>query len=145
VSRRQRGFFKAACWIAIATAIVHLVGYLAGPQPPKNDIERALIEQFETYRFDVPGGGRTLKEFMSGFSLTFTVFLAMLGGLNLLVVRRCSDDEALMTMLTRLNAACATTMVVVSLSYFFIIPTLFLAAIAACFVGALLGPSTSSA
>ena len=139
MSRRQRLFFKAGCWLAIATAIVHLIGYIAGPQPAKNETERVLIEQFTTYRFDLPGGSRTLAEFMSGFSLTFTVFLATFGALNLLVVRRCSDDVALMATITRLDAACAVTMVVVSLSYFFLIPTLCLAATGVCFIGALVG------
>ena len=34
MSRRQRLFFKAGCWAALLTAVMHLVGHLAGPQPP---------------------------------------------------------------------------------------------------------------
>jgi hypothetical protein len=139
VSRRQRLLFKTGCWVAIVTAIVHLIGYISGPQPPKNDVERVLLEQFTTYRFELPGGSRTLADFMSGFSLMFTVFLATFGALNLLVVRRCSDDVPLMATITRLDAACAVAMVVVSLSYFFLFPTICLAAIGVCFLGALVG------
>jgi hypothetical protein len=116
-----------------------MIGHISGPQPPANDTERQLLALFEGYRFAVPGGSRTLAEFMSGFSLMFAVFMAMLGGLNLLVVRRCSEDGPLMTTLTRMNVACGVTIVVISLTHFFIVPTLFVAAVTLCFAIALIG------
>jgi hypothetical protein len=143
VSKRQRLWFKAGCWAAFVTAAVHLMGHLAGPQSPANETERQLIALFESYRFLLPGGSRrTLAEFMAGFSLMYSVFLAMLGGLNLLVVRRCADDAPLMAMLTRLDVACGVTAIAVSLRHFFIVPTLFVVAVTVCFAAALFGPRT---
>jgi hypothetical protein len=140
VSRSQRLWFKAGCWAALVTAVVHLMGHVAGPQPPANETERQLLALYEGYRFALPGGAkRSLAEFMSGFSLTFSVFLAMLGGLNLLVVRRAADDAALMQVLTRLDVACGVTMVAIGLTHFFIIPTTFLGIVTLCFVAALFG------
>lgn len=137
MSRRRRLFFKAGCWTALVTAAVHLLGHLSGPQPPANDTERQLVQLFETYRFALPGGGRTLAEFMAGFSLTFSTALAMFGGTNLLVVRRCPDDQPLMRMLTLLALAFSVTVLVISLTHFFIVPTLFLAIVALCFAASL--------
>jgi hypothetical protein len=138
MSRRQRLFFKAGCWVALVTAAVHLLGHLSGPPPPANETERQLVQLYENYRFALPGGGgRTLSEFMSGFSLIFSVAMAMFGGTNLLVVRRCSDDQPLMRMLTMLALAFCATVLVVSLTHFFIVPTLFIAAVTLCFAAAL--------
>jgi hypothetical protein len=139
VSPRQRFFYRTGCWAAIVTAVIHLVGHLSGPQPPANETERALIEQVMTYRFAVPGGQRTLWEFMTGFSLSFSACLAMFGGLNLAIVRRSSGDTVLMRTLTVLNALFAVVMVVVSVRYFFIAPTVCLAVVALGFALALDG------
>ena len=140
---RQRLFFKAGAWLAIVTAIVHLVAHVAGPSEPANEAERAFVEQFRTLRFEVPGGSRTMYEFMRGFSLMESVFYGMFGGLNLLIVRRARDDAPLMAAVTRLDAACAITMVIISLTYFFIVPTVLFALVAVCFVAALFGKSTA--
>jgi hypothetical protein len=138
MSRRQRVFFKAGCWAALLTAAVHLLGHLSGPQPPANDTERQLMQLYENYRFALPGGAaRSLSEFMSGFSLVFSMAWAMFGGMNLLVVRRCADDQPLMRMLTVLGLAFCVTLLVISVTHFFIAPTLFIAAVTLCFAAAL--------
>jgi hypothetical protein len=139
VSKTQRVWFKAGCWMALATAVVHLLGHLAGPQAPTNETERQLMALYQGYRFALPGGSRSLADFMTGFSLIFAVFMAMLGGLNLLVVRRCADDGPLMAMLTRLDVACGVTTLAISLTHFFIVPTVFLAVVTLCFGVALVG------
>jgi hypothetical protein len=138
MSGRQRLFFKAGCWAAFVTAVVHMVGHLSGTQPAANDTERQLIQLYETYRFALPGGGaRSLSEFMSGFSLIFAAALAMFGGTNLMLVRRCAGDAALMRMATALALAFSVTLLVISLTHFFIAPTLFIAAVAVCFAAAI--------
>lgn len=137
MSRSQRLWFKAGCWAALATAVVHLLGHLAGPPAPTNATERQLLTLFEGYRFPLPGPDRSLAEFMAGFSLIFCVFMAMLGGLNLLVVRRAVADGALMATLTQLNVACGVTATAISLTYFFVVPTILIAVVTVCFAGAL--------
>jgi hypothetical protein len=138
MSRRQRLCFKAGCWMAFVTAAVHLMGHLAGPQPAANDTERELLRLFEGYRFALPGGSlRSLADFMSGFSLVFSAALAMFGGINLLIARRCADDRPLMAMLTRLDIAFGVTLLAISLTHFFLVPTLFLLVVTILFAAAL--------
>ena len=144
VTNRQRLFFKAGCWMAIVTAVMHMVAHLSGTQPPANDTERQLLALFEGYKFPLPGGtARSLDDFMRGFSLVFAVHFASLGGMNLLIVRRCAGDDALMTMLTRLVLACCVTTLAVSLTHFFLIPTIFIGAVTLCFGAALVGGGAS--
>jgi hypothetical protein len=138
VSNRQRLCFKAGCWAALVTAAVHMLAHLSGPPPPANDTERQLVALYEGYRFSLPDGSlRSLADVMRGFSLIFSVFMAMLGGMNLLVVRRCASDGPFMALLTRLVFACCVTTLAVSLTHFFLVPTLFIAAVTICFAAAL--------
>ena len=140
MSGRQVWLFKAGCWAALVTAAVHLIGHLSGPPPPANDTERELFRLYESYRFALPGGAtRTLADFMRGFSLLFAVFFATLGGVSLLVVRRCARDGPLMAMLMRLVLASCVTALAISLTHFFVVPTLMIAVVAVCFTAALLG------
>jgi hypothetical protein len=138
MSKRQRLCFKAGCWAALVTALIHLAGHLAGPQPPANATERQLLQLYEGYRFVLPGGSaRSLSEFMAGFSLAFSASMAMFGGLNLLLVRRCANDRPLMAMATRLAVAFGVTLLAISLTHFFIAPTICLAIVTALFAAAL--------
>jgi hypothetical protein len=130
--------FKAGCWAAFVTSAMHLIAHFAGTQPPANDTERQLLELYEGYRFAMPDGNtRTLADFMSGFSLTYSAALAMFGGTNLLVVRRYADDQPLMRTLTGMALAFCVTLLVISVTHFFIAPTLFIAAITLCFAVAM--------
>ena len=139
---RQVIFLKIGCWAAAITAAVHMVGVLAGPQPPTNETEKVLLDLAESYQFPLPGGGRrSLMEFMDGFSLTFALCLATIGGLGLLVARRAEADRVLVTAVTRALAGFSVVLLVISLTHFFLVPTLFIAATALCFVLAALPPS----
>jgi hypothetical protein len=121
--------------MALLTAIVHLVAYLTGPGQPDNETERQLMSLATTYRF--PALGRTLWELLSGFSLIFSVYMATIGGIGLAVARRAADDVPLMNTLSVFYAGSVLTALVISLSYFFSVPTVFIGAVAVCFVAAL--------
>ena len=126
--------FKIGCLAAVFTAVVHLIGHLVGPRPPANDTERELVQLATSYEFDLPGGtGRTLMEFHDGFSLIFAVLLAALGGLGYIVQKRGKDDAVLMSAVARTLAAASAVVLVITLTHFFIIPTLFMALITVCF------------
>lgn len=132
---RQLLFFKCGCWAAAITAAVHMIGVLAPPQPAANETEQILLDMATSYQFPLPGGGRrSLMEFVDGFSLSFALFLATIGGVGLLVARRGVQDPVLMAAVTRALAGFSIVLLVISLTHFFLIPSLFIAAMAVCFV-----------
>jgi hypothetical protein len=140
VPRRQLLVFKIGCLAALLAALVHLAGYLSGPQPPANDTERELMRLATTYRFPLPGGtSRALMDLLDGFSLMFAVFLALTGGIGYIVQKRGRHDGVLMTALARALAAGYTVLLVISLMQFFIIPTIFIALVTVCFAIASVG------
>ena len=132
---RQLRFFKFGCWAAAITAVVHLVGFVSGGLQPANETEQALLDTARNYQFPLPGGTRrSLMDITDGFSLSFALFLATIAGLGFLIARRGADDPVLMTSATRTLAACSLVLFVISLWYWFLIPTLFIATVALGFV-----------
>jgi hypothetical protein len=131
---RQVWLFRFGCWAAIATAIVHLAGHISGPEGVLDPTGRQLVDLMTTYRFQLPGGtDRTMMEFMGGFSLVFSVFFATLGALGLTVAGRASDDAALVYATARIAAIASAATLAISLTSFFIVPTLLIAAVTTCF------------
>jgi hypothetical protein len=134
MTRRQMVLFKIGCWVAIATAAAHMAGQLAGPPPPANDTERTLLDLATNYRIAMPGGSeRSLMDFLSGFSLTFAVFTALIGGTGLIVAKRGREDAVLMQGVARANALAGLVLLAIALTHFFIVPTIFIAAMTLCF------------
>ena len=132
-----RRAFLFAAWMSLLTAGFHLLGHFSGPRPPANDTERQIWELVSTYRYQVPGGQRTLWEFQLGFSLTFSIFLALWGLLGLLVWRHAADNLALRRSVTLASTLAALLMLAVSLRYFFVAPTACLGLVALGYVVAL--------
>lgn len=132
--RRQLMVFRIGCIAALLTAALHMAGHLAGPPPPANDSERQLLDLATNYKFLWPGGAsRSLLDFQSGFSLTFATLLATIGGVGLVVMKRGSSDPLLMLGVARVFALGSAVLLVISLTYFFIIPTTCIALVAVCF------------
>jgi len=132
---RQLRFFKFGCWAAAMTAVVHMVGFVSGGLQPANEVEQALLDTARNYQFPLPGGTRrSLMDITDGFSLSFALFLATIAGLGFLIARRGVGDPVLMTSATRTLAAFSLVLFVISLWYWFLIPTLFIATVALGFV-----------
>jgi len=139
--RRQLAIFVIGCWVALITGAIHLVGHVSGPAAATNETERQLLELATSYRMAMPGGSeRSLMDFLSGFSLSFSVFLALVGGLGLIVQRRGRDDLELMLAVSRAFAAAGVVLVVISLTHWFIVPSLMLALMTFCFLFAAVRP-----
>ena len=131
---RQVWLFKFGCWAAFGTAALHLFGHVVGPVAPNNDTERQLVELATTYRYLMPGGAeRSMMDFLDGFSLMFSLFLATVGALGLVIAKRGRDDEVLIKTAARLLAGVSAVLVVISLTHFFIIPSMCLALMAVSF------------
>ena len=83
----------------------------------------------------MPGGTtRSLMDFLNGFSLVFALFLATIGGLGLMVVKRAQARPAVLTLaVARTFTVSSIALLGISLTKFFIVPTLFIAVMAVCF------------
>lgn len=131
---RQFFLFRFGCWATIVTGVVHLGGHLSGQQPPANETERQLMALATSYRFTLPGGAeRSIVNFLDGFSLMFALLLVTLGGVGLIVARRGHDDRLLMAAVARAFTVSAAALLVISLTNFFIVPSLFIAVMVVCF------------
>jgi hypothetical protein len=131
---RQLLVFRLGCIAAVLTAVVHLAGHVAGPAAPANDVERDIARLATTYGYEFPGGTRrTLMDLVDGFSLTFSVLLSAVGGVGFIVQKRGRADAVLMTSVARVLAGACVVLLVVSLTHFFIVPTIFIALVAVCF------------
>jgi len=125
---RQVWIFKFACWVTFLTAAVHMVGHIAGSPPPANATEQQIRDLITNYYFPMPGGGeRSIQDFQTGFSLMFATMLATFGAVGLMVVRRGTEDPVLVRGVARALALGCLVLLVISLTHFFIIPSLFIA------------------
>jgi|RhiMethySRZTD1v2_1073278.scaffolds.fasta_scaffold46334_2 hypothetical protein len=131
---RQLWIFKFGCWTAIVTGLVHMAGHIFGPTSLANDTERQLMDLATSYHFPMPGGAsRSLMNFLDGFGLTFVLMTVMSGALGIAIARRGREDALLMTGAARVLAIGYVGLLVISLQYFFIVPSLFVALAAVCF------------
>lgn len=131
---RQLLVFKIGCIAALLTAMLHMAGHLSGPSAPMNETEVKLMDLATNYKVTFPGGAqRSLMDLQAGFSLSFAVFLATISGTGLVVKRRASGDAVLMLAVARAFAGAGLVLLAISLTYFFIIPTMCIAFVTVCF------------
>jgi uncharacterized membrane protein len=135
---RQRLALRVAAVFALLTAATHLVGEFLGFQ---SDIpaEQELIRQATTVRMRLPGGTeRTMMNLIDGFGLVFVIFAAVTAAIAFLVARRASSDPALANAIARMLAAAYIVLTVVSITKFFIIPTVSVGAVALALIAAII-------
>ncbi|MBK9965129.1 MAG: hypothetical protein IPP07_09635 [Holophagales bacterium] len=120
--------FRVGAWTSILTALAHLAGHVAGPEAPKNETEAVLTELMTSYGFALPGAPRrTMMELFDGFSLTFTLFLALTGILALAIARSRGAVPELYRFTAVALAGTYGILSGISLRHFFLAPTLCLA------------------
>ncbi len=124
MSKLSLAAFRTGAWISIVTAFVHLAGHIAGPQAPRNETEAKLTELMTTYAFALPGAPRrTMMEFFDGFSLLFTLYLALTGVLALAIARSRGAVPELYRFTAIALAGTYGILLGISLRYFFLAPT----------------------
>jgi hypothetical protein len=141
VSKIQRIGLKVAAWACLLEAVVHLTALFSGPRPPENDTERTLWRLFSEYHFDVMGTQRSLEDFMTGFSATFSLFVFTLGALTLVAVRRL--DGAGLRAFTLVCTLTTGIQVAICVRYFFVFPLAFAVVIFAAYLASALAGRSS--
>ncbi len=117
--------FRVGAWTSIVTALAHLAGHVAGPRAPQNETEATLTELMTGYGFDLPGAPhRTMMQFFDGFSLAFSLFLALTGVLALAIAKHRSVAPVLFRFTAVALAGSYGILLGFSLKYFFLVPTL---------------------
>src|SRR5262245_53698574 len=114
MTKRHRVFFRIGAWALVATAAIHMAGQLAPRPAPANDTEVTLHKLMETYQKDMGGGTlRTMANFLNGFSVSFSIFLAWLGVAALVILRKNAGDGRFMLRLARIYALFTAAVLVV--------------------------------
>jgi hypothetical protein len=127
----RRLFTIGGIWL-LGLGLVHSLSLFA-KQTPANDSERQLLDLMVNYRFNVLGSMRSMDDFLRGFSTSFMLAALVVGALNLAVVR---ERVGLLRRIALVNVLWLAAMTAVSLRYFFILPTSFLALALLIFVSA---------
>lgn len=125
-----RRFFTAGAILLLLIGMVHSTSFFETPRPA-NDTEKELFTLMRDYHFNLGGSSRSMNDLLRGFSMSFMLAALAFGGLDL-VVRR--ERTGLLKHVALMNALWLAAMIVVSLRYFFIVPTSFLAVTLLAFI-----------
>jgi len=118
----RRLFKTGAMWLVLL-GLVHGISLLQKPAPV-NDTERKLLDLMTGYKFNLLGSFRSMDNLLRGFSITFMLGALVTGALALLL---SGERAALLKRVALVNTIWLILVLAVSLHYFFIIPTSFLA------------------
>jgi len=118
-----RRLFTTGAVVLVLLGLVHSLSLFEKPVPA-NDTERQVMDLMSNYRFNEMGSMRSMDNFLRGFSISFMVGMLGLGALDLLLAR---ERAGLLKRVALINTIWLATMTAVSLRYFFVFPTSFLA------------------
>ena len=124
--------FTTGAIVLVLAGLVHSLSFFENPVPA-NDKEKQLLDLMANYRFDLAGSMRSMDNLMLGFSVSFMLAVIVMGVLGLIMVR---ERVGLVKRVALIDAIWLAAMNVVSLRYFFVVPTAFLAIALLMFVGA---------
>lgn len=111
--------FKIASWTLLIGGIIHTISDLLSPETPeKNEI----IAQMKSFTGQVLGNEFNLFGFFQGFSFTMGLLLFGYGALNLLILKN-NQDASIPSNVLILNIIITLISVLISIKYFFILPT----------------------
>ena len=138
---RQIWLFQLGCWLACATAALHLVAHVAiggtaAPAAASSVATDAVqpAQEVPPYLLLVPGQEWPAREKVAdGLSLSLVALLATIGAAGLAVGKRGHGDALLMRGVARAYAVGAAAVLVVSIFDFFSVQTFFLSMVALCF------------
>jgi hypothetical protein len=118
----RRLFTAGAVWLVLL-GLVHSLSLIGSPQPA-NETERQLLDLMSNYKFSLMGSMRSMDNLVRGFSISFMLGSLALGALDWTLRR---ERAGLLKRVAVVNAVWLAAMTLVSLRYFFAVPTSFLA------------------
>lgn len=118
-----RRLFSAGAVLLLLMGLAHSLSLFERPVPA-NETERQLFDLMSNYRFNVMGSMRTSDNFLRGFSISFMLAALGFGALDLALAR---ERAGVLKRVAAINAIWLAVMLVVSLRYFFAVPTAFFA------------------
>jgi len=124
----RRLFTAGAIWL-ILLGLVHALSLVRDFQPT-NATERQLFDLMSSYRFNLLGSMRSMDNLFRGFSTCFTLGSVAVGSLDWVLRRERSE---LLKRAAVVNTVWLAAMTVVSLRYFFVVPTSLLSVAAVLF------------
>jgi hypothetical protein len=125
-----KGLFKAGVVALLILGLVHSLS-LIRQRVPTNDTERQLLGLMSSYKFNLMGSMRSMDDLVRGFSVSFMLGALGFALFDLLLFR---ERAGLLKRAALANIIWLGVMTAVSLRYFFVIPTSFLAATLLIFV-----------
>jgi hypothetical protein len=125
-----RRLFKAGAIALLVLGFVHSLS-LIRERVPANDTERQLFGLMSSYKFNLMGSTRSIADMLRGFSVSFMLGALGFGVFDLLLLR---ERPGLLKRAALANIIWLVAMTAVSLYYFFIVPTSFLAVTLLIFV-----------
>ena len=120
--RRMEIFFRLGSWMLVATAVLHLVGFFAGPPPPADETEAELLRLMGTYTRSFVIFERTTMELFEGFSLGVAVLTLFVGLSNLVMMQVHRGRIKGLRIQALLNTVLCAAMLVLSWVYFILPP-----------------------
>jgi hypothetical protein len=125
-----RRLFKAGAVALLVLGLVHSLSLLRDPVPA-NDTEKQLLGLMSSYKFNLLGSIRTMAGMLRGFSVSFMLAALGFGVFDMVLFR---ERAGLLKRAALINILWLAAMTAISLHYFFIVPTSFLAATLIIFV-----------
>jgi hypothetical protein len=125
--------YRIASVLLLLFATGHTTGF--HQIDPKWGVD-AVIREMQSKRFDVLGSSRTYWDFYIGFGLFVSVFLLFLALLTWQLAGLAAATRASMRAIAWSLVICFGALVILSIRYFFIIPTVFSILILLCLTAA---------
>ena len=120
--------FRIGALVLALTGVAHFFGHIGSKgAKPVNGAEFQMFELLYGLKINMMGTMRTQGEIMDGMSLGFSVFMLTLAAIGF--------TSPVQRKTAIVFAASLAVMVGISLTYWFIMPTLFLGAAMACYAG----------
>lgn len=115
--------FKAGAVALLILGAVHSTSFFQ-KLLPANDTEKQLLDLMSSYTFNLMGSFRSMAVMLRGFSVSFMLAALGFGVIDLMLSR---ERAGLLKRVALINIIWLAAMTAVSLRYFFIVPTSFLA------------------
>lgn len=142
MTRLQRVLFRIGAWACLVTAGLHLIGHFSGGPPPANETEATMQRLMKTYSFDLMGVQLTMGKLVEGYSLTYSLFLVLVGLSALAVIGAAPEGGRAVRRVATLDALAAFALLAIGLGHFPPPPNICMAVIGLAFAGSLAGRSS---